>query len=100
QDMIPTAAKLKLAAYVDVFCERGAFSMEQSRRILRTAVEYNLGVRAHVCQLAAAELAPVMEFHPASLDHLDLFSDEDVAVLSKLDTVATLLPAANYFLGL
>ena len=100
EDMIPTAAKLKLAAYVDVFCERGAFSMEQSRRILRSAVEHNLGVRAHVCQLTPAQLAPLMEFHPASLDHLDFVSDEDVAVLSKLDTVATLLPAANYFLGL
>jgi imidazolonepropionase len=99
-DMIPTAAKLKLAAYVDVFCERGAFTMEQSQRILRSAVDHNLGVRAHVCQLTTAQLAPLMEFHPASLDHMDFVSDEDVAVLSKLDTVATLLPAANYFLGL
>src|ERR1022692_1898965 len=100
EDMIPTVAKLKLAAYVDVFCERGAFSIEQSQRILRTAVEHNLGVRAHVCQLTPAQLAPLMEFHPASLDHLDLVSDEDVTALSKLDTVATLLPAANYFFGL
>ena len=99
-DMIPTAAKLKLAAFVDVFCERGAFTMEQSQRILRSAVEHNLGVRAHVCQLTPAKLAPLMEFHPASLDHMDFVSDEDVAVLAKLDTVATLLPAANYFLGL
>ena len=100
EDMIPTAAKLKLATYVDVFCERGAFSIEQSQRILRSAVDHNLGVRAHVCQLTTAQLAPLMEFHPASLDHMDFVSDEDVAVLSKLDTVATLLPAANYFLGL
>ena len=100
EDMIPTAAKLKLATYVDVFCERGAFTVEQSQRILRSAVDHNLGVRAHVCQLTPAQLAPLMEFHPASLDHMDFVSDEDVAVLSKLDTVATLLPAANYFLGL
>jgi imidazolonepropionase len=100
EDMIPTAAKLKLAAYVDVFCERGAFTVEQSQRILRSAVEHNLGVRAHVCQLTTAQLAPLIEFHPASLDHMDFVSDEDVAVLSKLDAVATLLPAANYFLGL
>ena len=100
EDMIPTAAKLKLAAFVDVFCDRGAFTMEQSRRILRVAIDHNLGVRAHVCQLAPAELAPLMEFHPASLDHLDFVSDDDVEALSKLDTVATLLPAANYFLGL
>ncbi|MGB7554425.1 MAG: imidazolonepropionase [Candidatus Korobacteraceae bacterium] len=100
EDMIPTAAKLKLATFIDVFCDRGAFTMEQSRRILRVAVDRNLGVRAHVCQLTPAELAPLMEFHPASFDHLDYISDEDVAFLAKLDTVATLLPAANYFLGL
>jgi imidazolonepropionase len=100
EDMIPTAAKLKLAAFVDVFCDRGAFTMEQSRRILRAAVDRNLGVRAHVCQLTPAHLAPLIEFHPASLDHMDLVSDEDVALLAKLDSVATLLPAANYFLGL
>ena len=99
-DMIPTAAKLKLAAFVDVFCERGAFTVEQSRRILRSAVEHNLGVRAHVCQLTPQTLAPLMEFHPASLDHMDFISDEDISALAKLDTVATLLPAANYFLGL
>jgi len=89
-----------LAAFVDVFCERGAFTMEQSQRILRAAVEHNLGVRAHVCQLTPAQLAPLLEFHPASLDHLDLVSRKDIGVLAKLDTVATLLPAANYFLGL
>ena len=100
EDMIPTAAKLKLAAFVDVFCERGAFTMEQSQRILRSAVEHNLGVRAHVCQLTPAKLAPLIEFHPASLDHMDFVSDEDISALAKLDTVATLLPAANYFLGL
>ena len=100
EDMIPTAAKLKLASFVDVFCERGAFSMEQSQRILRTAVEHNLGVRVHVCQLTPAQLAPLVPFRPASLDHMDFVSDEDISVLAKLDTVATLLPAANYFLGL
>jgi imidazolonepropionase len=99
EDMIPTAAKLKLAAFVDVYCERGAFTMEQSQRILRVAVEHNLGVRAHVCQLTLARLAPLLEFRPASLDHMDFVSDEDIAMLAKLDTVATLLPAANYFLG-
>lgn len=100
EDMIPTAAKLKLAAFVDVFCERSAFTMEQSRRILRSAVEHNLGVRAHVCQLTPERLAPLVEFHPASLDHMDFVGDEDIPVLAKLNTVATLLPAANYFLGL
>ena len=100
EDMVPTAAKLKLAAYVDVFCERGAFTMEQSQRILHCAVAHNLGVRAHVCQLTPTELSSLLDFHPASLDHMDFVSDADIAVLATLDVVATLLPAANYFLGL
>src|SRR5271157_4443407 len=100
EDMIPAAARLKLAAFVDVFCERGAFTMEQSRQILRSAVEHNLGVRAHVCQLTPEKLTPLIEFHPASLDHMDFVSDEDISALARLDTVGTLLPAANYFLGL
>ena len=90
----------RLAQFVDVFCERGAFTMEQSRRILRAAVAHGLGVRAHVCQLTPAKLESLMEFHPASLDHMDFVNDDDIAMLAKADTVATLLPAANYFLGL
>lgn len=100
EEMIPMAAQKKLAQFVDVFCERGAFTPEQSERILRTAIEHQLGVRAHVCQLTPAKLAPLMEFSPASFDHMDHVSDEDVALLAKSNTVATLLPAANYFLGL
>jgi imidazolonepropionase len=89
-----------LADFVDVFCERGAFSLEQSRRILAAAAGHGLGTRIHVCQLTHAELAPLLEFHPASLDHMDHVGDADIAALAKIDTVATLLPAANYFLGL
>ena len=100
EEMIPAAAARKLAQFVDVFCERGAFSMQQSQRILRAGVEHGLGVRVHICQLTSAQLAPIMEFDPASLDHMDFVSDEDLAPLAQSNTVATLLPAANYFLGL
>ena len=100
EEMIPATVRGKLADFVDVFCERGAFSMEQTRRIVRGAVDHGLGVRAHVCQLTPAQLSSLMEFHPASLDHMDHVSDEDIAMLAQTDTVATLLPAANYFLGL
>jgi imidazolonepropionase len=100
QDMIPTVATLKLAEFVDVFCERGAFTTEQSKRILHAAVEHNLGVRAHVCQLTPAALETFGDFHPASFDHMDWVSDADIVWLAERDTVATLLPAANYFLGL
>ena len=100
EEMIPAAARQKLAEFVDVFCERGAFTPEQSQRILHAAVDHGLGVRAHVCQLTPAPLASFLELHPASFDHMDFVSDEDIAALAKTNLVATLLPAANYFLGL
>jgi len=98
--MIPLAAKKKLADFVDVFCDHGAFSLEQSEKIFEAATAHGLGVRAHVCQLTPSKLGPLSKFHPASFDHMDCFLDEDIPQLANSDTVATLLPGANYFLGL
>jgi imidazolonepropionase len=100
EEMIPEAARRGLAEYVDVFCERGAFTPAQSIQVLSAAVANGLKTRAHVNQLTKTSLDAFTEFHPASFDHMDFVSDADIAALSKLDTVATLLPAANYFLGL
>jgi imidazolonepropionase len=98
--MIPMVVRHKLAEFVDVFCERGAFTPEQSVRILRTAVANGLKTRIHVGQLTHTALELFAEFRPASVDHLDNLTDADIAWLANTDTVATLLPAANYFLGL
>ena len=98
--MIPMVVRHKLAEFVDVFCERGAFTPEQSVRILRTAVASGLKTRIHVGQLTHTALELFAEFRPASVDHLDHLTDADIAWLANTDTVATLLPAANYFLGL
>jgi imidazolonepropionase len=100
EEMIPTAAHKKLVEYVDVFCERGAFTPDHSRKILRAAVAHGLKTRIHVGQLTHTALELFAEFRPASVDHLDHLSDADIAWLAQSDTVATLLPAANYFLGL
>lgn len=96
---IPEVAKRKLAKYVDVFCEHNAFTPAQAERILEAAVKHGLEVRAHVCQLTKSELEPFLRFRPASFDHMDFVSDDDVAILAKQDTVATLVPGANYFLA-
>ena len=98
--MIPEAARRKLAQYVDVFCERGAFTMSETEEIFAAAKQYGLGTRAHVCQLSDASLSPLGRFHSASYDHLDRVTDVDMDALALKDTVATLLPGANYFLGL
>jgi len=98
--MIPQAANKKLAQFVDVFIERGAFSLADAEIIFEAAQKHGLGVRAHVCQLSSWELWPLLRFNPASLDHMDFVNDEDLPQLARRETVATLVPGANYFLGL
>jgi imidazolonepropionase len=98
-EMIPLVAKKKLAKYVDVFCDRGAFTQEQSEKVLAAAREHGLGTRAHVCQFTAAKLRPLLEYQPASFDHMDCVQAEDISLLAQRETVAVLLPGANYFLG-
>lgn len=98
--MIPLAADRKLAHFVDVFTDRGAFTADDTEKIFDAAKKHGLGVRAHICQLTATELRPLLRFNVASLDHLDHISDADIRQLAKTETVATLVPGANYFLGL
>ena len=99
-EMIPQAARKKLAQFVDVFTDRGAFSAEDTENIFAAASKHGLRVRAHVCQLSHTELRPLLRYNPASFDHMDHVSDEDIRELASSNTVATLLPSANYFLGL
>ena len=98
-EIIPLVARRKLAAYVDVFCERGAFTLDQSERIFAAACHHGLNTRAHVCQFTSTQLRSLLSHQPASLDHMDCVGEEDVALLAGSDTVAVLLPGANYFLG-
>ena len=99
-EMIPQAARRTLAQFVDVFCDKGAFTPEESEQVFTAARKNGLDVRAHMGQLSETALAPFLRFEPASFDHMDHVSDDDVAQLAKRDTVATLVPGANYFLGL
>ena len=99
-EMMPAVAKRKLAQFVDVFCDRGAFSAEETAQIFAAAEEHGLAVRAHVGQLSETRLGPLLRYQPASLDHMDHVNDADLPALAQSDTVATFVPGANYFLGL
>jgi imidazolonepropionase len=98
--MMPVVAKRKLAQFVDVFCDRGAFSPEETAQIFHSADERGLAIRAHLGQLSETPLAPLLRYRPASLDHMDYVNEADLPVLARSGTVATLVPGANYFLGL
>jgi imidazolonepropionase len=85
------------AKWIDVFCDRGAFDVDQARAILRAGIAAGLQPRIHANQLAdigAAKLA--VELDCASADHLTHLSDEDVDMLAASNTVATLLPGAEF----
>jgi imidazolonepropionase len=99
-EMIPRAAKQKLAQFVDVFCDKVAFTLEETEQIFAAATSHGLAVRAHVGQLSETALGPLLRFNPASFDHLDHVSDRDISLLAQPDTIATLVPGANYFLGM
>lgn len=99
-EMMPAVAKAKLAQFVDVFCDRGAFGAEESEQIFQAARENKLSVRGHMGQLSETRLEPFLKFGPASLDHMDYVNDADVPALALSNTIATLVPGANYFLGL
>jgi imidazolonepropionase len=100
KEMIPQAAKRKLAQFVDVFCDQGAFTAEEAEQIFDAAKQHGLSVRAHMGQLSETSLRPFLRFNPASFDHMDYVNEDDIARLARHDTVATLVPGANYFLGL
>ena len=100
KEMVPAAARRKLAQFVDVFCDRGAFTAEETASIFGAAREHGLKTRAHMGQLSETSLAPILQFEPVSLDHMDHVSEDDVKRLATSNTVATFVPGANYFLGL
>jgi len=99
--LIPEVAERKLAEFCDVFCDRGAFSREQSKRILQAGRQWGMLPRLHAEQLSrtgAAQLA--VQLKAASCDHLEKVNKSDIQALAKSDTVATLLPGCDFHLGL
>jgi imidazolonepropionase len=99
--MIPAVAERGLAEFGDVFCEEGVFSVEESRRILVATREHGMKLRIHADELVwtgGAELAA--ELGARSADHLGFVSEKGMAALAHASCVATLLPAATFYLRL
>ena len=91
------AAAKPYAKWIDVFCERGAFDEDQARTILTAGRDAGLGLRVHANQLAAGPgVQLAVELAAASVDHCTHLSDADVDALAGSETVATLLPGAEF----
>ena len=99
-EMIPQAAAEELAVFCDVFCEQGAFTLKETRKILEAGLEHGLLPKLHSEQLSrSGSIDLAVELGAASVDHLENATGEDAKKLAGSDTVAVLLPGATYFLG-
>jgi imidazolonepropionase len=101
EELIPEVAENGLAEFCDVFCERGAFSVADSRRVLAAGKARGLVARVHAEQLSHTGATRMgMEMNAASCDHLEYLQAADIRALGKSRTVATLLPGCDFHLGL
>ncbi|HEY1425010.1 MAG TPA: imidazolonepropionase [Candidatus Acidoferrum sp.] len=99
--LIPEVAENGLAEFCDVFCERGAFSRSEARRVLGAGKTRGLAPRVHAEQLSNTGATRLgIELDAASCDHLEYLNAADIRALGKSDTVATLLPGCDFHLGL
>lgn len=100
-DMLPAVAAEGLADYVDVFCDQGFFTVEETDRILTAAARYGMRPKIHANELACSGGVQVGVKHNAlSVDHLERMGADEIDVLRSSATVATMLPGASFFLGM
>jgi len=99
--MIPEIAKNKLADYVDVFCESGYFSVEETAKIMQAGIEYGLQPKIHVNQFNSIGGIQVgVKFKALSVDHLEIMNPEDIEALKGTETMPVALPSCSYFLSI
>jgi imidazolonepropionase len=100
EEMIPLVAKNNLAKFCDVFCEKGVFTIDESREILEAGKKYNLVPKLHADELYAfggAELGA--EVKAISADHLLKISDDGILKMAEANVIPVLLPGTTFFLG-
>jgi len=99
-EMLPRVSAEKLAEFCDVFCERGYFNIDQSRKILSAAKKIGLSLRGHVDQLTNSGGAKLMaEMGATTADHLEQTDEQGIAALKKANVQPVLLPGSVYALG-
>jgi imidazolonepropionase len=99
-EMLPRVTAEKLAEFCDVFCERGYFNIDQSRKILSAAKKLGLSLRGHVDQLTNSGGAKLMaEMGATTADHLEQTDEQGIAALKKANVQPVLLPGSVYALG-
>ena len=100
-EMLPIIKKEGLADYIDVFCERNYFSVQEMAEILEAGIAIGLKPKVHVNQFSAmGGVAKAVQLNALSVDHLEEISDEDIEALKGSNTMSTILPSCSHFLSI
>lgn len=100
-EMIPQVSAANLADYIDVFCDRGFFTPDETERILMAGIKYGLRPKIHANELDYSGGIQVgVKYDALSVDHLEYTGDEEIAALMDSETMPTLLPGAAFFLNM
>ncbi len=100
-EMIPRVAAEDLADFIDVFCEKGFFSQQDTDRILMAGLKYGLRPKIHANELGFSGGVQVgVKYNALSVDHLEYIGDEEIALLKNTETMPTVLPGSAFFLSL
>ena len=100
-EILPIVAEEKLAEFVDIFCETGYFSVEDTERLLEAAQEFGLTPKIHVNQFnAIGGVQAGIKYNALSVDHLEEMRDEDIEALKSSETMPVALPSCSYFLSI
>lgn len=100
-EMIPQVAAANLADFIDVFCDRGFFTVEQTERMLMAGIKYGMKPKIHANELDYSGGIQVgVKYDSLSVDHLEFTGDEEIEALLGSETMPTLLPGAAFFLNM
>ena len=100
-EMIPMVAAEELADYIDVFCDKGFFTCEQTERMLMQGIKYGLRSKIHANEMALSGGIQVgVKYNALSVDHVEYTGDDEIAALLGSETMPTILPGAAFFLGM
>jgi len=100
-EMIPMIAAEDLADYIDVFCDKGFFTVNETERILMAGMKYGLRAKIHANELDYSGGVQVgVKYNALSVDHLEYVGDDEISSLLKSETIPTILPGAAFFLNM
>ncbi len=101
QEMLPEIFSNQLADYIDCFCEKGYYSVDQMRTILEAGQKFDLKPKVHVNQFnAIGGIEKAIEFGALSVDHLEVLPDEEITLLKDSDTLPVALPGCSFYLNI